>query len=221
MAKLSDDDLTSGELAPKLVAAALAHVPFDGWSDRALNQAARDIGIDPVRAQLVFPGGGHEMLFSWLDAEQAWLKRALADADLGNMKIRDRVKTAILTKIEREADHKEAARRALTVLMQPAHAGKSAKHLWQTADIMWRAAGDTATDFNHYSKRTILSGILSATMLYWLNDDSDNFASTRAFVDRRIAGVMRFEKFKAQMRKADIYRPSLARFLGRLRYPSR
>jgi len=221
MTHINDTDLTSEELAPRIVDAALSHIPFDGWTNKAIDRAASDLGIGTARAHLVFPGGGEEMMFAWLALEQDRLRQTLADMDLMSLKIRNRIKTAIMAKFAREATHKDASRRALSVLALPHNAGKSAKHVWRAADIMWRAAGDDATDFNHYSKRMILSGILSATMLYFLNDDSDNHSDTEAFVDRRIADVMQIEKVKASLRKVDQYRPSLTRFLGRMRYPSR
>jgi ubiquinone biosynthesis protein COQ9 len=92
---------------------------------------------------------------------------------------------------------------------------------WRSADHMWRLAGDTATDYNHYSKRLILSGVYTATLLAWLDDQSEGWTDTAAFLDRRLAGVGRFEKWKAEWRGSDFRRPSLARFLGRLRYPAR
>lgn len=215
------DDLTSEELAPKLLAAALAHVPFDGWSQRAIDQAADDIGVPRARAHLVFPTGGMDLLETHLTAEREWLTAALDQQKLADMRIRERIRTAIATKFSREAEHREATRRAVTLLALPHNTLFGARHVWLEADIMWRAAGDTATDFNYYSKRTILSGILSATMLYWLNDDSEDYADTAGFIERRIEGVMRFEKLKARVRKLEPYRPSLTRFLGRLRYPDR
>ena len=86
---------------------------------------------------------------------------------------------------------------------------------------MWRIAGDTATDYNHYSKRLILSGVYGSTLLAWLDDQSEGWSETGAFLDRRLAGVMRFEKWKTAWRGNDLHRPSLTRFLGRLRYPAR
>jgi ubiquinone biosynthesis protein COQ9 len=76
-------------------------------------------------------------------------------------------------------------------------------------------------DFNHYTKRAILLGVYGATVTVFLDDRSHDFADTRAFLARRIEGVMRFEKFKAGVEKRALYRPSLSRFVGRLRYPVR
>ena len=86
---------------------------------------------------------------------------------------------------------------------------------------MWRLAGDTATDYNHYTKRTILAGIYAATLAVYVTDESEGKADSRAFLDRRIDGVMRFEKAKAQLLGGEREHFDLARFLGRLRYPSR
>jgi ubiquinone biosynthesis protein COQ9 len=193
----------------------LPHVPFDGWSDRALAAAARDLGIDADIAALAVPDTA-AMLGLWTDHVNAGMATAMAGAH--NLKIRHRIRMALVTRLEQ--GDREVTRRALNLLAQPQHAALSARLLWQAADAMWRAAGDTATDYNHYTKRAILSGIYSATLLFWTQDDSADFAATRAFIDRRIDGVMRFEKAKAKLTGMMGKLPDPARVLGRLRYPA-
>jgi ubiquinone biosynthesis protein COQ9 len=107
----------------------------------------------------------------------------------------------------------------LAILAMPQNAVRGLSIGWRSADLMWRLAGDTATDFNHYTKRLTLSALYAATLLAWLDDRSEGWADTSAFLDRRIAGVMRFEKWKAGWRGGSDRRPSLSRFFGRLRYP--
>jgi ubiquinone biosynthesis protein COQ9 len=208
------DDTPLAELAPRLVAAMLPHVPFDGWSDKALAAAAADLGIDADIAALAVPDATI-MLGLWSEGVNAAMAAAMAGAH--NMKIRDRIRTALLFRLEH--GDREVTRRALSLLAQPQHAALSARLLWNAADAMWRAAGDTATDYNHYTKRAILSAIYSATLLFWTQDDSEDFAATRAFIDRRIDGVMRFEKAKAKLSGMTGKLPDPARILGRLRYP--
>jgi ubiquinone biosynthesis protein COQ9 len=208
------DDTPLAELAPRLVAAMLPHVPFDGWTDAALKAAAADLGIDADIAILAVPDVA-TMLGQWTAGVNAAMAEVMAGSH--NMKVRDRIRTALVTRLEQ--GDREVTRRALAILAQPGHAALSARLLWQAADAMWRAAGDTATDYNHYTKRMILSGIYSATLLFWTQDDSADFAATRAFIDRRIDGVMRFEKAKAKLAGMAGKLPDPARILGRLRYP--
>jgi ubiquinone biosynthesis protein COQ9 len=209
------DDTPLAELAPRLVAAMLPHVPFDGWSDTSLKAAAADLGIDPDIAALAVPDVA-AMLTLWTAHVNAGMAKVMAGAH--NMKVRDRIRTALVTRLEQ--GDREVTRRALAILARPEHAALSARLLWQAADAMWRAAGDTATDYNHYTKRAILSGVYSASLLYWTQDDSEDFADTRAFIDRRIEGVMRFEKTKAKLTGLMDKLPDPARVLGRLRYPA-
>jgi ubiquinone biosynthesis protein COQ9 len=208
------DDIPLAELAPRLVTAMLPHVPFDGWTDVSLKAAAADLGIDPDIAALAVPDVA-TMLTLWTAHVNEDMAAVMAGAH--NMKVRDRIRTALVTRLEH--GDREVTRRALAILARPEHAALSARLLWQAADAMWRAAGDTATDYNHYTKRAILSGIYSATLLYWTQDDSEDFADTRAFIDRRIEGVMRFEKTKAKLTGMIGKLPDPARILGRLRYP--
>ena len=137
------------------------------------------------------------------------------------MKVRDRIRALIWFRLETMAPAREAVRTGLSILAMPQNLALGARIGWRSADLMWRIAGDTATDYNHYSKRLILSGVYGSTLLAWLDDQSDGWADTAAFLDRRLAGVMRFEKWKASWRGGDLRRPSLTRFLGRLRYPVR
>lgn len=213
-------EMTLDELKPLLVEAILPNVPFDGWSDVALTHAAEQIGIPPARARLVFPSGAADMVSAYIDYADARMLRALEAQDIMSMKIRARITTAVRTRLEQAQHEREAVRRALAVLGLPQNATLGFKTLWKTADAMWHAAGDTATDFNHYSKRAILGTVYSATLLVWLNDDSDGQAETWAFLDRRIEDVMKIEKAKARLRDARRRTPSLARFIGRLRYPA-
>lgn len=219
-APLTPGEMTLDELRPVLVAAMLQHVPFDGWSSKAAETAGADLGLPPGRAGIVFPKGPAEMVAAYIDFADARMEAALAAKNLPAMKIRDRITTAVRTRLEQASFEREAVRRALAVFGQPHNLALSAKTLWRTADAMWRAAGDTATDYNHYTKRLILGGVYASTLLIWLDDESEGLADTWAFLDRRIAGVMRFEKTKAQLLGSGDHLPSLTRFLGRLRYPA-
>jgi len=115
---------------------------------------------------------------------------------------------------------REALRRALAIMAMPQNAARALRLAWQSADAMWRLAGDTATDYNHYTKRVTLGTIYAATLAVYAHDESEGFAETRAFLDRRIAGVMKFEKAKARILGPRDETISLTRLLGRLRYPA-
>jgi ubiquinone biosynthesis protein COQ9 len=160
------------------------------------------------------------MIDAWFDAIDIAMARAWPLERIEKLKIRERIRDLVLYRIEVINPHKEALRRALAIMAQPQNAMTGAKLAWRAADRMWRIAGDTSTDFNHYSKRGILSALYTSTMLVFLDDDSEGLAATRGFLDRRIDDVMRFEKFKASWRRGSERRPSLSRFLGRLRYPA-
>jgi len=218
MTNAQDHDVPLTELRPRLIEAMLVHVPFDGWSATARDAGAADAGIDPDIAAMALPDAA-SMADAYTQRADALMAEALGQAGIGTMKVRDRIRLALVTRLEQAADNKEAVRRALSVLAMPAHAGQAARTLWRTADAMWRTAGDTATDFNHYSKRIILGSVYSAALLYWLDDDSEDMAATRAFIDRRIEDVMRIEKAKVGMRQLMAQLPDPARFLGRMRYP--
>ncbi len=212
-------DLTLDELRPLLTAALPAHAAFDGWNESALTAAAADIGADPDIARLAFPDGAIQMIDAWTAQIDAALGARFTADDLMAMKIRTRIASLVRARIELAAPHREAVRRALAVLAMPQNVAAASRLLWRTCGGIWRLAGDTATDFNHYTKRAMLGAVYTATLLYWLDDDSEDWSETWAFLDRRIENVMQIEKAKAQWQSRSDQRPSLARFLGRLRYP--
>jgi ubiquinone biosynthesis protein COQ9 len=190
-----------------LLKAALPHVPFDGWTRTALQAGARDAGIEPALADNAFPGGMAELLEFYHGQADIEMVRALeARSDLAALKTRERVALAIRLRLEANAGYREAIRQALSFLALPTNAPLGAKCLYRTVDAIWYAAGDKATDFSFYTKRALLAGVYSATVLYWLNDKSDGFAETWTFLDRRIADVMkiyalraRFDRFAEQL----------------------
>lgn len=218
MTTLPPAEMTLDELRLPLVEAMLVHVPFDGWSQAAAERGCEDLGVPPSRARIVFPGGAADMVAAYIELADGRMEAALAAREIATLKIRDRITLAVRTRIEQATPHREAVRRAVGVLGMPQNLALAARTLWRTADAMWRAAGDTATDYNHYTKRLTLGGVYMSTLLVWLDDDSEGLATTCAFLDRRIGDVMRFEKTKAQLLGGDRL-PSLTRFLGRLRYP--
>ena len=213
-------DMTLDELRAALAPLIPANAVFDGWSDKALSMAAASLGVPPERARLAFPDGPLQMIDAWFEAIDVAMLAAWPPERIEMLKVRERIQDLVLTRIEAIRPHKEALRRAFAILALPSNAILGARLAWRAADRMWRVAGDTATDFNHYSKRGILAALYTATMLVFLDDESDAFKDTRSFLDRRIDEVMRIEKLKAQWRGGRERLPSLSRFLGRLRYPA-
>ena len=212
-------DMTLDELRVALAPLVPAHAAFDGWSGEALAMAAAELGIPAARARLAFPGGAVQMIDGWFDAIDVAMLEAFPPERIKAMKIRERIRELVLFRLVTILPHREALRRATAILAQPQNLAAAARLGWRAADRMWRVAGDTATDFNHYSKRAILTGVYGSTVLVYLDDNSEDLADTRAFLNRRIDDVMRFEKVKASWRGGRERLPSLSRFLGRLRYP--
>jgi ubiquinone biosynthesis protein COQ9 len=213
-AEMNLDELRAA-LAPLLP----GHAAFDGWSDAALAMAANELGVPAERARLAFRDGQAAMIDAWFEAVDKAMLDAFPPERIAAMKIRDRIRELVLFRLETMRPHREALRRALAVLALPQNVAAAARLAWRAADRIWRVAGDTATDFNHYSKRVILVGVYGSTTLIFLEDVSEDLADTRAFLNRRIDDVMRFEKFKASWRGTRERLPSPSRFLGRLRYP--
>ncbi len=212
-------DLTLDEIRDALAPGIADNAAFDGWGDAARDMAADAAGIDRDVARLAFPDGAVDMIDAWFAAIDRQMAERLPAEALAAMKIRARIIALVEARLDAVAINRESLRRAVAILALPQNLTRAARLGWRSVDLMWRMAGDTATDYNHYTKRTILLGVYGATVTVFLDDDSEGHADTRAFLSRRIDGIMRFEKGKAAFVKRYEHRPSLSRFVGRLRYP--
>ena len=208
------------KLRRQLALAVGENAVFDGWTRQAIDSAAGQLGIDPAQARLAMPKSQAGMIDIYIQEVDRALEAYLTRERLASLKIRDKIRSLVWRRLEIMAPAREAVRRALAILAMPQNLPLALRISWRSADLMWRIAGDTSTDFNHYTKRLTLGAVYGSTLLVWLDDQSDGWTDTAAFLDRRIDDVMKFEKFKAEWRGSSEHL-SLSRFLGRLRYPPR
>jgi ubiquinone biosynthesis protein COQ9 len=194
---------------------------FDGWTAKAVDSAAAQLGIDPVQARLAMPKSQSGMIDLYIQEVDRALEAWFTPERLDKLKIREKIRALVWRRLEIMGPAREAVRRALAILAMPQNVPLALRISWRTADLMWRIAGDTSTDFNHYTKRMTLGAVYGSTLLVWLDDDSEGWSDTAAFLARRIDNVMAFEKWKAEWRGSSDRRLSISRFLGRLRYPPR
>jgi ubiquinone biosynthesis protein COQ9 len=208
------------KLRRQLALAVGENAVFDGWTKAAVDSAVQQLGIDPVQARLAMPKTQAGMIDTYIQEVDRALEAYFTPERLQGMKIREKIRSLVWRRLEIMGPAREAVRRALAILAMPQNVPLALRVGWRTADLMWRIAGDTSTDFNHYTKRMTLGALYGSTLLAWLDDQSEGWSETAAFLDRRIDDVMRFEKFKADWRGSSEHL-SLSRFLGRLRYPPR
>lgn len=216
------EDPEVGAARARVLEAALPEVVFDGWSDATLARAVTAAGIEPGVARVAFPRGGIDLALAFHYDRDAQLAEALATAEMGGMRFRDRIAHAIMLRLELVAPHREEVRRAAALLSLPNHAPDAARAVWNTADTIWNALGDLSRDYNWYTKRATLSAVYSACALYWLGDTTPDLSATREFVDRRIDNVMQFEDVKARLRKNPVATALMRgprRVLDRVRAP--
>lgn len=205
----------------KILEAALSHAPFDGWTDAVLDKAIDEAGGGARAARRLFPRGVRDLVDFFAREADRRMSEALARRGVAALKIRERIALAVRARLEQAGRDREAVRRAVIFQASPRAGLDGARSLWRTADAMWRAAGDTATDYNWYTKRALLSSVYGSTLLYWLGDDSEGREATWAFLDRRIGDVMRIEKAKGRIAGWRPPGPSPLRALACLRYGRR
>ncbi|MCE5973504.1 COQ9 family protein [Sinirhodobacter sp. WL0062] len=211
---MKNDHLDVDRLQAELLAAIEPHVPFDGWSEPAFKAAVADLGVDPGLARVVCPRGAVDLAVAYHRAGDRAMEAAIAAGDFTGFKFRDKIAAAVQMRLE-VAD-REMVRRGAALFALPQHAATGSKLIWETSDRIWRALGDSSEDFNWYTKRLTLSGVYSATVLFWLGDESEDHRETREFLDHRIENVMQFEKVKGKVMGL----PLVKDFLGALRAPT-
>ena len=208
------------KLRRQLALAVGENAVFDGWTQKAVDTAAQQLGIDPAQARLAMPKGQAALIDVYIQEVDRALEAYFTPERLAGMKIREKIRSLVWHRLEIMGPAREAVRRALAVLAMPQNLPLALRISWRTADHMWRIAGDTSTDFNHYTKRMTLGALYGSTLVAWLDDQSEGWSDTAAFLNRRIDDVMRFERFKADWRGSSEHL-SPSRFFGRLRYPPR
>jgi ubiquinone biosynthesis protein COQ9 len=212
---MKNDHLDVARARAELLAAIMPHVPFDGWSEPAFRAAVDELGLDPALAGVVCPRGAVDLAVEYHRAGDRAMLAALTEEALAGLKFREKIAFAVKARLQ--AADPELVRRGASVFALPQHAATGSKLVWETCDLIWRALGDTSEDYNWYTKRLTLSGVYSATVLFWMGDESEDHSASWAFLDRRIEGVMRFEKVKGQLVKL----PFAATILAAIRPPGR
>jgi ubiquinone biosynthesis protein COQ9 len=208
------------KLRRELALAVGENAVFDGWTVKAVDSAAAQLGLNPLQARLAMPKGQAAMIDTYIQEVDRGLEAWFTPERVATLKIREKIRALIWRRLEIMGPAREAVRSALAILAMPQNIPLALRISWRSADLMWRIAGDNSTDFNHYTKRMTLAAVYGSTLLVWLDDQSEDWAETAAFLDRRIEDVMKIEKLKAEWRGSD-QRLSVSRFLGRLRYPPR
>ncbi|MEI4471628.1 COQ9 family protein [Frigidibacter sp. MR17.24] len=213
-------DAETADLQARLLDAMLLNVPFDGWSETAFREAAQAAGVDLPLARVICPRGAVDLAVAYHRRGDAAMRAALGAEDLSGLRFRDRIARAVELRLT--AADREAVRRGSALFALPQHAATGAKLVWETADAIWDALGDSSDDINWYSKRATLSAVYGATVLYWLGDESEGGAATRAFLDRRIGDVMGIESAKARVKDSRVLSTLFAApiwLAGRVRAP--
>jgi ubiquinone biosynthesis protein COQ9 len=189
------------KIRDEIIQSALAHVRFDGWTWDVIVQAAADQGYEEPMTRAVFPGGLIDALDSFADYADRAMMAALAGIDPKSLRIRDRIRQALIARYEFLTPHKDAVRQSAAFWLMPWRKPRAAKIVWRTADVIWDWAGDDAKDYNRYTKRGLLSGIILSTTLAWLNDNTQNLEQTKEFLDRRIENVMQLNKVMGKVKR--------------------
>lgn len=193
---------TTQDIQDNILAALLPSIAFDGWTWAATREASVQAGYEPSMADAVFPGKLTDVVSHFADWADRCMLAELEDVNIESLRVRDRIRDAVLTRLQILTPYREDVKMALSYYAIPHRAPRASKAVWRTADRIWTWAGDTATDYNRYTKRGLLSAVITSTTLAWLNDDTPDLEKTQQFLDRRIENVMQFGRLVGKVKKA-------------------
>ncbi len=207
----------------KLMLAALPNVAFDGWSNSTFVAACREADISERKARLFCPRGALDLAIAFHKWGDDQFEISFKKKKISQLKVREKIKKAVELRIKLASD-KEAVRRGVVLFALPIYAFEGSRLIWDTSDLIWELIGDNSEDYNWYSKRTILSAVYAATVLYWLGDNSEGNEETWHFLDRRIEDVMKFENAKVILKTNKFtkeFNGLAGKFLKKIKRPTR
>ncbi|MDJ1257359.1 MAG: COQ9 family protein [Candidatus Midichloria sp.] len=181
----------------KLFESALKIIPFEGWCPDLLIKAERAVNLPEGAASVFFPGGINDFFEYYIEEIDREMLSVYKNSISSNMKVHQRIRQCVISRIEVLARNKSVVTRGLAFLAMPINYALSLRVLWKTVGLIWYEAGrDQSTDFNYYTKRALLAGVYSSTILYWINDESEDFTKTIGFLDRRLEDIHKIYKAK-------------------------
>lgn len=200
-------DAPSQILRQRWLDAMLPNIPFDGWTEAAMQAAAEEAGISEDEQAFAAPGGLNDLLKTYFDSAESRARDVIASVDLENLRVRDRVTVGVMAWLEVLTVDKEAVRRAAQRGFLPWGASSAVQRSWSVADMIWDAIGDTSEDYNRYTKRGLLSAALPPIIMGWLDHAEDEQEKTEALVQRQVGRAMKTGQFGARLLKPFLRKP--------------
>jgi ubiquinone biosynthesis protein COQ9 len=214
LAKAVEPEDWASAAEERVLDAGLPLAPSKGWTWAMAYAAGRSTGLSAGETELLLPAGPKDLAALYARRCDRKALEGLADIEPAALKVRERIRRGVLAWLGGAMEAEAATRRWAGFLALPPNVGLGLRLAWGTADVLWRWAGDRAADENHYTKRALLASILMSVLMVRL---SSGEAAGEAHLDRRIEGVMRFERAKGRLSSL-LLGARAAATLGRLRY---
>jgi ubiquinone biosynthesis protein COQ9 len=189
------------DVRDRAIRALLPLAAADGWNGGTLRAALRAIGEDPALAESHFPAGPTGAILAWIDLLNREMAEAAAAEGVAALRVSQRIRRVVELRLTLMSPHKQALRRALSLLALPWNAPQGLRATAEAVDAMWHAAGDTSADFSWYTRRATLAVIYTSTIAWWLRDEDPSILGAMQFLDRRLAGLGRLQKLRRRPRR--------------------
>ena len=177
----------------------LDDINLNGWSKNFFDSYSREGIFTNNEIRVFFPNGRVDFLRYWFDISEKLMLEDLSKVEIQELKVREKIKKIIRVRLERWKSYKVAIKRTLPILIMPSSDTLLSCSLMKTSDSIWKSAGDRSVDFNFYTKRGLLLGVYSTTLIFWLDDNSKDDQKTWEFLDRRVEEVLQIPKVKTRI----------------------
>ena len=182
----------------KILNQALVDINTYGFNKNMLIKAAENCNFSEGTLGRLFPEGIYELKEYFFNETDIEMLKKINRIKNKNIRIRDKIYNGVIIRLEIFQKNKDAIKHIF--VSESSNPIKSVKNLWNTADLIWKSAGDTSTDYNHYTKRLLLSWVYLSTLLCWFSDSKKDIKETKLFLNRRIDEVLKFGKKSASIK---------------------
>ena len=172
------------------------HKQYD-VSNTLLRTLTARLGLSYAYDNLIFSAGTNEFLASISEYYNEMMLRILNNKTMPSS-ITERISIATSTRLK--IVDKALLAKISQYYLSPSKNLYGLKLSFKTCDQIWHYAGDRSTDYNFYTKRTLLLGVFLPSLLYYLGDNSSDHTDTDDFIDYSLEKIVKIVSIKKQIK---------------------
>ena len=117
------------------------------------------------------------------------------------MKTQARLEIILLSYLNQFKDNKLVIKKLIEYFKRTESLTTSPESIYLISDKFWNLIEDTSVDFNFYTKRFILMSVIVPTILFWVEDESENSLNTNEYIKKCFNRSMKIGKIKNKIKE--------------------